>query len=59
MWYKLSGQTKYAVTITVLGLAVAAIVNIIFMPRFSYWASVCAPLPELLYYADLQCLAWK
>ena len=42
MWYKLSGQTKYAVTITVLGLAVTAIVNIIFMPRFSYWASVCA-----------------
>lgn len=42
MWYKLSGQTKYAVTITLLGLAITAIVNIIFMPRFSYWASVAA-----------------
>src|SRR5574344_1857979 len=42
MWYKLSGQTKYAVTITLLGLIVTAVVNVIFMPRFSYWASVCA-----------------
>ena len=39
MWYKLSGQTKYAITITLLGLAITIIGNLIFMPRFSYWAS--------------------
>ncbi|MEG1088895.1 MAG: oligosaccharide flippase family protein [Bacteroidales bacterium] len=42
MWYKLSGHTKYAINITLLGLAVTAIINIIFMPYFSYWASVWA-----------------
>lgn len=44
MWYKLSGATKYAINITVLGLAVTVVVNIIFMPLFSYWASVAAHL---------------
>ncbi|MEG0518099.1 MAG: oligosaccharide flippase family protein [Bacteroidales bacterium] len=40
MWYKLSGQTKYAINITISGLTVTAIINIVFMPYFSYWASV-------------------
>lgn len=39
MWYKLSGKTAMAIYITLLGLAVTAFVNIVFMPRFSYWAS--------------------
>ena len=42
MWYKLSGETKYAINITLAGLAVTAVVNIAFMPLFSYWASVAA-----------------
>ena len=42
MWYKLSGQTKYAISITLSGLAVTVAVNVIFMPIFSYWASVAA-----------------
>ncbi len=42
MWYKLSGATKYAISITLAGLAVTVVVNIIFMPLFSYWASVAA-----------------
>lgn len=42
MWYKLSGETRYAINITLVGLAVTAIVNIVFMPLFSYWASVAA-----------------
>lgn len=42
MWYKLSGQTKYAINITLSGLTVTAIINIVFMPYFSYWASVWA-----------------
>ena len=44
MWYKLSGYTKYAVTITLLGLAVTLVINVTFMPYFSYWASVFAHL---------------
>ena len=39
MWYKLSGKTNMAIWITLAGLVVTALVNIIFMPRFSYWAS--------------------
>ena len=39
MWYKLSGRTSMAIWITLVGLAVTALVNILFMPVFSYWAS--------------------
>ncbi|MBR1872163.1 MAG: polysaccharide biosynthesis protein [Bacteroidales bacterium] len=39
MWYKLSGKTNMALWITLAGLAVTTVVNIVFMPRFSYWAS--------------------
>ena len=39
MWYKLSGRTDMALWITLAGLAVTVVVNIVFMPRFSYWAS--------------------
>lgn len=39
MWYKLSGKTDMAVWITLAGLAVTAAVNVLFMPRYSYWAS--------------------
>ena len=42
MWYKLSGETRYAIGITLSGLAVTVVVNIAFMPFFSYWASVAA-----------------
>ncbi len=48
MWYKLSGQTKYAVTITLLGLGVTIVGNLIFMPLFSYWASVWVHLASCL-----------
>ncbi len=39
MWYKLSGKTGMAVWITTAGLVVTVLVNVIFMPHFSYWAS--------------------
>ena len=39
MWYKLSGKTSVAVHITLAGLVVTAIVNIIFMPEYSYYAA--------------------
>ncbi len=44
MWYKLSGQTKYAFGITILGLVITLIINVVFMPSYSYWASAWAHL---------------
>ena len=48
MWYKLSGRTNIAVWITLAGLVVTAVVNVVFMPRFSYWASAFAHLASYL-----------
>jgi O-antigen/teichoic acid export membrane protein len=39
MWYKLSGKTNIAIYITSLGLVVTLIVNIGFMPAYSFHAS--------------------
>lgn len=48
MWYKLSGKTSMAIYITLAGLAVTAVVNILFMPVFSYWASAFGHLLSYL-----------
>lgn len=48
MWYKLSGKTKMAIWITLAGLLVTAVVNVVFMPRFSYWASAFGHLASYL-----------
>jgi O-antigen/teichoic acid export membrane protein len=39
MWYKLSGKTKYALTITLLGLCINLAINIVFMPVYGYLAA--------------------
>ena len=44
MWYKLSGKTGMAVYITLAGLVVTMVINMVFMPRYSYWASAFAHL---------------
>jgi len=48
MWYKLSGKTDMAIWITLAGLVVTAVVNIVFMPRYSYWASAFGHLASYL-----------
>ena len=48
MWYKLSGHTNMAIWITLAGLAVTTVVNIVFMPRYSYWASAFGHLASYL-----------
>ncbi len=48
MWYKLSGRTNMAIWITLAGLAVTTVVNIVFMPRYSYWASAFGHLSSYL-----------
>ena len=39
MWYKLSGKPGVAIYITMAGLVVTAAVNMIFMPKYSYYAA--------------------
>ncbi len=39
MWYKLSGKTHYALTITVLGLGINIVINIFFMPLYGFMAA--------------------
>lgn len=39
MWYKLSGKTNMAIWITSAGLVVTLVVNLVFMPKYSYWAA--------------------
>lgn len=39
MWYKLSGKTSYALTITLTGLGVNLIINLVFMPTYGYMAA--------------------
>jgi O-antigen/teichoic acid export membrane protein len=39
MWYKLSEQTQYAVWITLSGLMVTVVINVLFMPRYGYMAA--------------------
>lgn len=48
MWYKLSGKTNMAIWITLAGLIVTTVVNVVFMPRFSYWASAFGHLASYL-----------
>lgn len=48
MWYKLSGRTNVAIWITLAGLAVTAVVNVVFMPKYSYWASAFGHLASYL-----------
>ncbi len=48
MWYKLSGRTSMAIYITLIGLGVTAVVNVVFMPVFSYWASAFGHLLSYL-----------
>jgi O-antigen/teichoic acid export membrane protein len=48
MWYKLSGKTNMAIWITLAGLAVTAVVIILFMPKFSYWAAAYGHLASYI-----------
>jgi len=48
MWYKLSGRTQMAIWITLAGLLVTTVVNVTFMPRYSYWASAWGHLASYL-----------
>ena len=48
MWYKLSGKTNMAIWITLSGLAVTAVVIVLFMPKYSYWAAAYGHLASYI-----------
>ena len=48
MWYKLSGKTNMAIWITLAGLAVTAVVIVLFMPKYSYWAAAYGHLASYI-----------
>jgi O-antigen/teichoic acid export membrane protein len=48
IWYKLTGQTKYGASITIVGAAITLIINFIFIPQYSFMASAWATLAAYL-----------
>lgn len=48
MWYKLSGKTNMAIWITLAGLVVTIVINVLFMPKFSFWAAAFGHLASYL-----------
>lgn len=44
IWYKLSGQTKYGAVIAICGAVVTIVVNVLFVPQYSYIACAWATL---------------
>lgn len=48
MWYKLSGKTNLAIWITLSGLVVTAVVIVLFMPEYSYWAAAYGHLASYI-----------
>ena len=48
MWYKLSGKTDMAIWITLSGLVVTALVIVLFMPKYSYWAAAYGHLASYI-----------
>lgn len=48
MWYKLSGKTNMAIWITLSGLVVTALIIVIFMPEYSYWAAAYGHLASYI-----------
>ena len=48
MWYKLSDRPVYAIYITLAGLAVTAVINIVFLPVYSYHAAAWAHFASYL-----------
>lgn len=44
LWYKLTDKTRYAAYIAIMGTIITLVINIIFVPKYSYMASAWANL---------------
>jgi O-antigen/teichoic acid export membrane protein len=43
-WYKQTGKTYYGAMISIIGAVITLVINIAFIPYFSYWASAIATM---------------
>ncbi|MBD1393974.1 oligosaccharide flippase family protein [Mucilaginibacter glaciei] len=55
IWYKLSDQTKYGLYISGIGAVVTIILNVIFIPKYSYMASAWI---SLIAYASMMIMSY-
>jgi O-antigen/teichoic acid export membrane protein len=55
VWYKLSDQTKYGLYISGVGAILTVIINVVFIPKYSYMASAWA---SLIAYATMMILSY-
>jgi O-antigen/teichoic acid export membrane protein len=55
IWYKLSGQTKYGAVIALFGAAITLIINVMFVPKYSYIACAWA---TLIAYAGMMVISY-
>lgn len=44
LWYKLTDKTRFGAYFSIIGCFITLIINVAFVPRFSYMASACASL---------------
>lgn len=44
IWYKLTNLTRYGALIALVGVVITIAINIIFIPKYGYWASAWATL---------------
>lgn len=55
IWYKLSDQTKYGLYISGIGAVLTVVLNVIFIPRYSYMASAWI---SLIAYASMMVMSY-
>jgi O-antigen/teichoic acid export membrane protein len=55
VWYKLSDQTKYGLYISGIGAILTIVINVLFIPKYSYMASAWA---SLIAYASMMILSY-
>ncbi len=55
IWYKLTGQTRFGAYIAVFGAAITILINVLFIPRFGYYASAWA---HLICYLCMTLISW-
>jgi O-antigen/teichoic acid export membrane protein len=48
LWYKLTDKTIWGTWISLIGFAVSLILNMLFIPKYSYWACVFSSLTTFL-----------
>lgn len=56
VWYKLGDKTHYAMVISIVGAIVTIAINVIFIPKYGYWASAWATLAS---YFVMTIISWQ